>query len=164
MAVDVLRRAIGQNPLDRDAILQITYLQIEQKNFADALEVLEPLLKTTPNDVRALNNHGLALRGLKRLDEARRAFKRASRLASDDPLVLTNLGAVLVELGRATEGRTLHENALRALPGDPRLLANYGACLAVLGDRDRARETLDAALAADPANEVALVARAELGA
>ena len=54
---------------------------------------------------RALNNQGLALRGLKRFDEARRALKRASRHATDDPLVLTNLGAVLVDLGRAAEAR-----------------------------------------------------------
>ena len=97
--------------------------------------------------MRALNNQGLALRGLKRFEEARRALKRASRHATDDPLVLTNLGAVLVDLGRAAEARSLHEHALRGLPGDSRILTNYGICLAALGERDRARETLDNALA-----------------
>ena len=149
------------DPLDRDAILQLSFLHIERSRFAEALETLEPYLKAAPDDVRALNNQGLALRGLKRFDEARRALKRASRLATDDPLVLTNLGRVLVDLGRAAEARSLHEHALRGLPGDPRLLGHYGACLAALGERDKARETLDAALAADPNNAEALAARTE---
>ena len=117
---------------------------------------LEPYLKQSPDDVRALNNQGLALRGLKRFEEARRALKRASRLSTDDPMVLTNLGCVLVDLGRAAEARSLHEHALRGLPGDSRLLGHYGICLAALGERDKARETLDAALAANPNNAEAL--------
>ena len=75
----LLQRALRQNPFDRDAILQLSFLHIEQKQFAEALGVLEPYLKAAPDDVRALNNQGLALRGLKRFDEARRALKRASR-------------------------------------------------------------------------------------
>ena len=106
-------RRCATNPLDRDAVLQLSLLHIEHKQFAEALEALEPYLREAPDDVRALNNQGLALRGLKRFDEARRALKRASRLSADDPLVLTNLGRVLVDLGRAGEARPLHEHALR---------------------------------------------------
>src|SRR6266446_1151883 len=84
-AIDLLQRALRHNPLDRDAVLQLSHVHIEHGRFAEALETLEPYLKETPDDVRALNNQGLALRGLKRLDEARRALKRASRLSSDDP-------------------------------------------------------------------------------
>ncbi len=163
-AVDVLQRALRHNPLDPDAVLQLSHLHIERGSFAEALETLEPYLKEAPDNVRALNNQGLALRGLKRFDEARRALKRASRLSTDDPMVLTNLGRVLLDLGRAAEARSLHEHALRGLPGDSRLLGHYGTCLAALGERDRARETLDAALAADPNNAEAMTARLSLDA
>ena len=163
-AIDVLQRALRHNPLDADTVLQLSYLHVERGSFAEALETLEPYLKEAPDNVRALNNQGLALRGLKRFDEARRALKRASRLATDDPMVLTNLGRVLVDLGRAAEARSLHEHALRGLPGDSRLLGHYGACLAALGERDKARETLDAALAADPNNAEAMTARLSLDA
>jgi len=147
-AVDVLQRALRHNPLDADTVLQLSYLHVERGSFAAALETLEPYLKEAPDNVRALNNQGLALRGLKRFDEARRALKRASRLSTDDPMVLTNLGRVLLDLGRAAEARSLHEHALRGLPGDSRLLGHYGACLAALGERDKARETLEKALVA----------------
>ena len=163
-AVDVPQRALRHNPLNPDAVLQLSHLHIERGSFAEALETLEPYLKEAPDSVRALNNQGLALRGLKRFDEARRALKRASRLSTDDPMVLTNLGRVLLDLGRAAEARSLHEHALRGLPGDSRLLGHYGTCLAALGERDKARETLDAALAADPNNAEAMTARLSLDA
>jgi Tfp pilus assembly protein PilF len=163
-AVDVLQWALRHNPLNPDAVLQLSHLHIERGSFAEALETLELYLKEAPDSVRALNNQGLALRGLKRFDEARRALKRASRLSTDDPMVLTNLGRVLLDLGRAAEARSLHEHALRGLPGDSRLLGHYGTCLAALGERDKARETLDAALAADPNNAEAMTARLSLDA
>ena len=146
----MLQRVLAQNPFDRDAVLQLSFLHLDAEALRTALQTLEPYIKAAPDDARALNNQGLALRGLKRLDEARRSFKRARKHSADDPLILTNFGAVLVDLGRASEARPLHEQALRGAPGDPRLLANYGICLAALGEKDRARETLDNALAADP--------------
>jgi tetratricopeptide (TPR) repeat protein len=163
-AVEILHRALRRNPLDPDAVLQLSHLHIERSSFTEALDTLEPFLNQAPDNVRALNSQGLALRGLKRFDEARRALKRASRLSTDDPMVLTNLGRVLLDLGRAAEARSLHEHALRGLPGDSRLLGHYGACLAALGERDKARETLDAALAADPNNAEAMAARLSLDA
>ncbi len=57
--------------------------------------MLEPYIKSIPDDVRALNNQGLALRGLNRFEEARRALKRARGMSTDDPMVLANLGVVL---------------------------------------------------------------------
>src|SRR5262249_54639370 len=86
-AADALTRVLRYNPYDRDALLRLSVLHIEGNRQGAAVELLEPYLKASPDDVRALNNLGLALRGLKRFDEARRALKRASRLATDDPLV-----------------------------------------------------------------------------
>jgi tetratricopeptide (TPR) repeat protein len=155
-AIDALQRALRSHPLDRDAVLQLSLIHIEKEQFEGALQVLAPYLKAMPDDIRALNNQGLALRGLRRYDEARKALKRASRHATDDPLVLTNLGRVLLDLGRANEAKSLHEHALRSLPGNSVLLTHYGVCLAALGEKDRARETFEAALAADPDNKEAL--------
>lgn len=161
-AIEVLKQLIERNPADRHAVLQLSIIHIEAKRFEETLAVLAAYLKIAPRDPRALNNEGLALLGLERFDEARRALKRAAKAAPDDPFVLTNFGRALVALGRADEAKTHHEHALRVLPGDARLLVNYGLCLAALGDRDKARETLDAALAANPDNDEALLARAEL--
>ena len=36
-AVELLQRALRQNPLDRDAVLQLSFLHIEPKQFAEAL-------------------------------------------------------------------------------------------------------------------------------
>lgn len=160
-AIDLLKSAVARRPHDRNILLQLSFLHIEKGEHQQAVDLLGPYLKTVPEDVRALNNLGLALRGLKRFDEAYKVLKRASRL-DEDPLILTNLGQVLVDLGKPAEAKPMHEQALRALPGDARLLANYGICLAALGETDRARETLDAALAADPNNADALAARTRL--
>ena len=131
-------------------MLQLSNLHIERGRVRRGDGTLAPYLEAVPDDVEALNNQGLALRGLKQFEAAHKVLKRASRLATDDAFVLTNLGRVLLDLGRAAEARSLHEHALRVMPGDTRLLTHYGICLAALGERDRARETLDAALAADP--------------
>ncbi len=66
-AINVLQRALRQNPLDRDAILQLSFVYLETERFQQALDTLEPYLKSLPDDVRALNNQGLALRGLQAL-------------------------------------------------------------------------------------------------
>src|SRR5258708_23325547 len=76
-AVDTLQRALRHNPHDRDTLLRLSVLHIEGSRPAAAVELLEPYLTTVPDDVRALNNLGLALRGRQPFDEARRALKRA---------------------------------------------------------------------------------------
>ena len=112
---------------------------------------------------RALNNQGLALRGLKRFDEARRAFKRALAACRRRSPGADQLRRVLVDLGRAAEARPLHEQALRAAErcAAARQLRHLPRRA---GRADRARETLDNALAADPNNNEALMARASLDA
>ena len=42
-AVDVLQRALRHNPLDRDAVLQLSHLHIERGSFAEALATVRPL-------------------------------------------------------------------------------------------------------------------------
>jgi len=163
-AADILKKVLERNPLDQEAILQLSNLHVQIGRFDEAIRVLEPYLKAVSGDARAMNNQGLALLGLKRFDDARRILKKAARSSPEDSFVQTNYGRALMGLGRPAEARAHHEQALRGLPGDTRLLAHYGICLAALGERDRARETLDAALAADPNNEEALLARAGLDA
>ncbi len=111
-AIEILKRALQRNPMDSGAILQLSVLYIDKGEHAQAVDLLAPYLQAAPQDVRALNNQGLALRGLKRFDEAHKVLKRASRLKDGDPLVLTNLGQVLVDLGRPIEARPLHEEAV----------------------------------------------------
>jgi tetratricopeptide (TPR) repeat protein len=55
-AVHILQQALRHNPLDRDAVLQLSNLHVERSRFAEALETLEPCLKATSDDARALNN------------------------------------------------------------------------------------------------------------
>jgi tetratricopeptide (TPR) repeat protein len=67
-AVEALQKAIRFNPRDRDAVLQLSLLQLEAEEFEQALATVAPYLEKMPDDIRALNNHALALRGSARRD------------------------------------------------------------------------------------------------
>jgi tetratricopeptide (TPR) repeat protein len=162
-AIAPIEKALELDPRFTRALRTLALAQTAAGQTDAAIDALHRALRQNPLDRDAILQLSFLHIDRGRFEhEARRALKRASRLATDDPLVLTNLGRVLVDLGRPAEARPLHEHALRGLPGDSRLLSNYGVCLVALGERDKARETLDAALAADPNNAEALAARTGL--
>ena len=96
------------------------------------------------------SNHGLALAGLRRFEEAIKSYDRALSLRPDNAEVLYARGNALVALERPHDALEAYQRAIRAKPDHAEALCNRGAVLAGLGRNDEALASYDRALAVAP--------------
>ena len=122
---------------------------------ADAEADLRSILKTKPDDARALNALGYMLsNGNKdRLPEARDLIEKAMKLEPEDPAIIDSLGWINFKLGKAETAKDLLVKAHGITP-DPEIAAHLGEVLWTLGQRDQAKAVWSAALKGSPDHEV----------
>ena len=96
------------------------------------------------------SNHGLALAGLRRFEEAIKSYDRALSLRPDNAEVLYARGNALVALERPHDALEAYRRAVLAKPDHAEALCNRGAVLAGLGRNDEALASYDCALAVAP--------------
>jgi tetratricopeptide (TPR) repeat protein len=94
-------------------------------------------------------NHGLALAGLRRFEEAVESYDRALSLRQGGE-ALFNRGVALQALGRFAEALESYERLLKESAGHAPALCNRGLVLDQLGRLDDALTSYDRALAAQP--------------
>ena len=109
------------------------------------VQFIEKATELTPDESTFFNNLGTAYTGLKRLEEAHRAFDRAIELAPHNAQAHNNIGAVLRPLGRLHEACLHYAKAVEIMPKSGQVWANYAN---VLMDLDRVDEADAAARAA----------------
>lgn len=141
-AVEALNHLIALRPqvIDQRLMLARALMQLPGR-AAEAVEALESLLKLAPCNASAFNNLGVALRKLKRNEEADRAYRRAIAIAPDDPGILSNHGTLLMELEREDEAIVLFRKAIEHKPGFGEAHLNLGL---VLRSRMRLAEAIPA--------------------
>lgn len=71
----------------------------------EALKHLEAALEVTPEDALVLDQYGLVLVALDRVQEGEKAFRKAAELAPSNWEVRLHLGRALMEQGQETEAR-----------------------------------------------------------
>lgn len=126
----------------------------------DDLEVRPPALAlSTTTDAVALNNAGLALHGLGRLNQALRHFDRALTLTPGVAGILYNRGNTLVSMRRLDEAIESYDAALLVTPDDVALLNNRACALGALYRFDEALANLDRAASLQPADPTTLTNR-----
>ncbi|MFN0106733.1 MAG: tetratricopeptide repeat protein [Bryobacteraceae bacterium] len=89
----------------------------------EAMPHLEAALRTSPDNLRALDLLGLVQLSLDRPLEAEKTLRRALAVGPDDPEVLMHLGRALMALGREPEAEEFllkHRKARTLRPRDPR--------------------------------------------
>ena len=99
-----------------DAVSKIEKL-IEKLQYAEAARLSQTLIAADPDDVRARYLHGVALIGVKRLDEAVYELMRVQEMDPNWPKVKTRLGDVYYTEGNYNEAI---DNYLKALDEDPK--------------------------------------------
>lgn len=92
---------------------------IRQGAPANALPLLDQLLTSSPNDVKARNLRGIALMTLDRRTEAETEFKKALALAPDFVPVLKNLSLNELALSKRAEAEVHLKRLLELAPRDP---------------------------------------------
>jgi len=101
---------------DPEALIRGSRL-LSQADPARAAVCLELALAALEPDPALLAQLGAAQARSGRLEDARRTFMTASRMAPRDPMLQYHLGVVALELGDEKEGRFRLEQALRLDPG-----------------------------------------------
>ena len=91
-------RAIQLNPTYPEANVDLASLQLRKLEYAQAVAGLEPVVRTVPEFVAAGINYGSGLKGVGRVDEAKRAFETALSLDPQNALAAFNLGILYLDV------------------------------------------------------------------
>ncbi len=157
-------KAIGKDEIQREKldVKSVTmlgnYYYVKQE-FGNAKEMYNLVLRYFPDDPRALNNKGSALRAEFEREEACKLFERASELDPNytDPKV--NLGGILCELNRADEGLKILDQVYKIEKenADVALLLNIGFAHSKLNNNKVAHEFYDQAEKVSPKDTLVLM-------
>lgn len=145
---------LNQHPNDVRVALMVAEINLGNKEFKQAIPVLERALKAAPNNAQVLNNLAWAYQQEKdprALATAEQAFK----LAGDHPGIMDTLGWLLVEKGDTARALPLLQKAVEKAPNAPDIRYHLGVALHKSGDKQGARKEIDKALAQNtPFNEI----------
>src|SRR5262249_22659816 len=89
---------------------------LQEGKAAEALAVIDGALISSPNDPSLYNLRGLAMRQLRRPQEAEASFRKVIELSPRSAQGCNNLGALYSELGRHVEAQELFREALKREP------------------------------------------------
>jgi len=120
---------------------------IRRQRIPAAIEQYESLLKSTPGNVRALNNLAALYQGqgdARALPTAERAFK----LEPSDPNVMDTLGWILLDQGEPKRALVLLKQAAAKAPEARSIRYHYAVALVKTGDRTGGRRELNGLLKA----------------
>jgi len=129
-------------------LLGVIYYQ--RGNHPAAVRQIDRSLKVDSKNANALYNRGLALQGLKRLDEALASYDKALALKPDNADALNNRGNALKDLKRFEEALASHDKAVALKPDYAEVFNNRGLALQELKRFDEALLSFERALTLQP--------------
>jgi putative PEP-CTERM system TPR-repeat lipoprotein len=133
-------------PDDPLTAMYVAEQSITAKQYKQAAEQLEAVLKKLPNNAAALNN----LAWVYQQEKDARAVptaEQAYKLTGDNPQVMDTLGYILVEQGKLERGLGLLRKAAGLAPAVGEIRYHLAVGLHKSGDKAGARKELEAALA-----------------
>ncbi len=133
-----------------DALHLLGVIALQTNHMAQAAELIGRAIQVNPNDAAAYTNRGVALKELRRLDDALACFEKAIALKPDFPSALSNQGLVLQELKRLDEALVCYEKAIALNPDFAFAHNNRGFVLHELKRVDEALASYDKAIALKP--------------
>jgi tetratricopeptide (TPR) repeat protein len=144
-----------------EAVEEATEVLLEGEH-GRALALLRDALAADPQNHYAYFYIGAALFDLRKLEEAKDAYRAAVRIAPDYLGARVGLSQTLRKLGQHEAAVMEADEALRRFPDDGDALHAAGMALAAGGKKRRAREALERFLATGPELEAQLEARSVL--
>ncbi len=131
-------------------------IYIDRRTPALAVELLEPLQASAPNDPQLLSLLAAAYMAEKKFDLAAPLLERAVKMSGGSPDVRSEFGVSLIGSGHADLGFSQLQQAFAKDPGQ----AHAGVMLATLyasrGQPKKAQDVIDAVVKRDPKNVDAL--------
>lgn len=123
------------------AALPLAALLLQQRRYAEAVDVLEPRAALAPDDAAIATNLSIALRHSGRQEDALHFARRAFSASPDSASACNALGLAALELGHSEEALAAFDAGLRRVPGHVAFELHRGQCLRRL---DRTSEALTA--------------------
>jgi Flp pilus assembly protein TadD len=149
-----IRYSLSLDANDAEAWYEAGRIEYTLNYFQPAVDAFQHSLQLDPLSVKALDNLGLALEGLNRVDEAVAAYRKAiamqaaSSHPSEQPLL--NLATVLIDRNQLDEALPLLQQAAQIAPNDWKILAQLGRLYMEKADLKAARDVLERAVAIEP--------------
>ncbi len=147
LAEPMLAAALENFPEDVNLLYGVGMLRVLADRYAEAIEMLQKVVKLNPWHVPALNNLSvLVAETPDQRQEATQLVERAIALRGQQTTFLDTKGTILVFSGRSSDAIALLEAAARGTHSDPRHKFHLAIAYQDTGDSAKARELLDSAL------------------
>ena len=156
----IYQQILRDQPAHLDALKMLATIAAQSNESQLAIDLFDQVLALRPADATTLNNRGIALVNLDRLDEARASFEQALKLKPDDINTQQNLANVLNTLGDFKAAAEHYRKVATAMPTDAAAHQNLAVVLQALGEYAEAMASYQMAINLAPAN---LEARNKLG-
>jgi tetratricopeptide (TPR) repeat protein len=154
-----LVQAVQADAPETDLILEaLAQGYLKTLRYGAAKGVLDRLLQSQPDNVRALYWRGFVQENLSKPKEAAEDYRAALALDGEHEMARRRLAGLLLRQ-RPREALTHLQHLCAVHAEESGLLVNLAVCHKNLGENDEARRLLDRVLAADPNNPGALVER-----
>jgi len=162
LGIALLREVVGVEPGGVepelvDALNDLGQLLTEDRQFSEAISVLEGAVRLNPDSAVARNNLGQAYLAQGRTGEAIASLERALALAPEVATIHYNLGTALQAQARSAEAAASYRCAIALAPNFAEAHARLGNVLRDGGDRAAAQACFRRAAEAQPGSTLGLV-------
>jgi predicted O-linked N-acetylglucosamine transferase (SPINDLY family) len=158
-AEQLYRKILQARPRHFDCLHLLGVIHHCRGEYREAVRQIDLALKVNAKSAAAHNNRGVAIKNLKRLDEALACFDRAVALKPDYAEAFNNRGDVLNELKQFGQALASCEKAIALKPNFAEAYSNRGISLNELKRFDEALASCDRAIALKPDFAAAFVNR-----
>jgi tetratricopeptide (TPR) repeat protein len=114
---------LDAQPVKIDPLVEIP-LMLRQERFAEAVPLLEEILKTEPRNASAMIDLALVKAKTADTKSAQELLEKSLEIKNDDPVALNNLGRVHAIEGRWDRAQEMYQKALKIRPEYPEALVN----------------------------------------
>lgn len=146
----IYERVLQQQPRNIDALNLLGIIEAQTNNHQFALELMDRAIEVNANSPGTYSNRGLALKSLKRLDEALASFDRAIAIQPDHAEAHFNRGILNTELKRFEEALADFDRAVAGRPDYPEAHGHRGVALQQLKRSEEALSSFDKAISLKP--------------
>jgi 2-polyprenyl-3-methyl-5-hydroxy-6-metoxy-1,4-benzoquinol methylase/Flp pilus assembly protein TadD len=161
-ATGLLEEAMARMPGDNLLRLDAALVLVAADRTADALPLVEEVLRLEPDNDRAHGARGLCALAANDPETARAAFQRALELQFDNPAILSHLVAAARACGNPGAAEPYMRKYTEFYPGKLDMGIAHARLLLEMGRDSDARDRLDVILLLNPDNEEALALQSEL--
>lgn len=159
-AEQIYQSILRSQPKYFDAIFALGIIYLQREQFRQAERQFSIAIKIDPNNSPLHNNHGSALLGLNRPQDALASYDRAVALDARNYEAFYNRGNVLSDMKRFEEALADYDKSISLFPDKAEVHDNRGSTLANLNRFDEALASFDRAIRLKPDQAKAYANRA----